>query len=138
MKKIYIIVFLLILFNYVKSDCYELSDGLTVDKDTCLKRKVDHPYSRQISDFNYTVDTCCHYEYTIKCDGKKETLSDCQAYDKKNLIKYLDYQEKEAKKNKNKDDDVEVDTKCSSSKPKINCSANYIHLGFLKLLLYLI
>ena len=136
MKKIYIIVFLLILFNYVKSDCYELSDDNKIDKDTCLKRKVEHPYSKQVSDFNYTADTCCYVEQTIKCDGKKETYKECYPYDKKNLKKYLDYLKKEAKKNDNKDDDDDDELNCDVKDPKIDCSSYYLQLG-LAILLFL-
>ena len=135
MNKFFILVFLLVLFNYVNLSCYDESDEEgKVDKDACLKRKVENAQTRKIGDFDYTPDTCCYVEQTVKCDGKKETYKGCEAYDKKNLIKMLDYYEEQAKKEGNKDDDD--DDKCESNDPKINCSSYYLSLGF-ALLLYL-
>ena len=133
MSKFCFLVFLLILFNYVDLSCYdEKDDDNNVDKDACLKRKVENAQTRKIGDFDYTPDTCCYVEQTVKCDGKKETYKGCEAYDKKNLIKMLDYYEEQAKKEGNKDDDD--DDKCESNDPKINCSSYYLSLGFALLL----
>ena len=135
MNKYFILVFLLVLFNYVNLSCYDDADtDDNVDKDACLKRKVENSESRKIGDFDYKEDTCCYVEQTVKCDGKKKTYKICDAYDKKNLIKYLDYYEEQAKKNEDKDDDD--DNKCDYNDPKINCSSYYLSLGF-AFLLYL-
>ena len=61
---------------------------------------------------------------------------DCEAYDKKNLKKYLDYLKEEAKKYDKKDDDDDDDLNCDYKDPKINCSSYYLKLG-LAILLYL-
>ena len=132
MNQFCILVFLLILFNYVDLSCYDKSDTEdNVDKDACLKRKVENAETERIGDFDYTPDTCCYVERTVKCNGEKKTYKDCEEFDKKNLIKLLDYYEKEAKKEGNKDDD---DDKCESNDPKINCSSYYLSLGFALLL----
>ena len=137
MNKYFILVFLLVLFNYVNLSCDDEADTEdNVDKDACLKRKVENSQSRKIGDIDYKEDTCCYVEQTIKCDGKKKTYKYCQAYDKKNLIKMLDYYEEEAKKSEDKGDDDD-DNKCDYNDPKINCSSYYLSLGF-ALLLYLI
>jgi hypothetical protein len=130
MKKIFIIIFLLSLFNYINLSCYDDSDDDNVSKDACLKRKPEGFETTKVGD--YTPDTCCYEEGSAKCNGKKETYKECVAYDKKNLKKYLDYLEELSKTLKNDDDD----DKCEYSKPDINCSSYYLKLGF-ALLLYL-
>ena len=135
MNKFCILVFLLILFNYVDLSCYDDSDEEgNVDKNACLKRTVENAKTKKYGDLEYTEDTCCYVEQTVKCNGQKKTYKDCEPYDKKNLIKFLDYLKKEAKKNGNKDDDD--DDNCEYKDPKINCSSYYLSLGF-ALLLYL-
>ena len=91
MNKIFIIAFLLILFNYVNLTCYESSDNNNVSKDTCLKRKPEGDETTKIGE--YTPDTCCYQESSIDCNGVKVTYKDCEAYDKKKLKKYLKYLE---------------------------------------------
>lgn len=132
MNKIFIIVFLLILFNYINLSCYDASDDDdNVNKDACLKRKPESYETIKVGE--YTPDTCCYVESTVKCDGNKKTYKDCAAYDKKNIKKYLDYL-KEISKNLN--DAKDKDDKCDYKDPDINCSSYYFKLGF-AILLYL-
>ena len=129
MNKIFIIVFLLILFNYVDLTCYDSSDDENVSKDACLKRTPEGYEATKIGE--YTPDTCCYVETTVKCNGNKKTYKECDAYDKKNIKKYLEYLEELSKGLKDDDDD---DDKCDYGKPDINCSAYYLKLGFVILL----
>ena len=128
MKKIFVIIFLFALFHYINLSCNEASDDGNVSKDACLKRKPEGLEATKIGD--YTPDTCCYVESSVKCDDKKTTYKMCQAYDKKNLKKYLEYIEELSKNIQVSTDD----NKCKSSDPDINCSSYYLKLGFAILL----
>ena len=128
MKKIFIIIFLLSLFNFINLLCYDDSDNYNASKHACLKRKPEDYETNKIGEF--TPDTCCYVESIVKYNGFKKIYKECEAYDKKNIKKYLNFLKEMSKIEEDEDDDDKSEYK----ELDINCSSYYFKLGFTILL----
>ena len=132
MKKIFVCLLLVICINYIYPECMALEDGTTINKDTCLKRKVGNSETSLAT--GHTPDTCCHMESSYKLNGNKVTTSICSAFEKKKVGDYIKKMKEETKKS----EDTSVSgQKITDAKFSLDCSSSYLKFGIMALFIIL-
>ena len=124
MGKIYTLLLLLFVLNYVTPECDKESDT-SFDKKTCWNMKLSEK-DKSKDELGYNPDTCCYVKSTYKVDGKSGENYECVAIKKKEVKKYI----KEYDKGEEGITDVDISIDCSST-------YQYIKLVLISLLLIL-
>ena len=125
MGKIYTLLLLLFVLNYVTPECDDKESDTSFDKKTCWNMKLSEK-DKSKDELGYNPDTCCYVKSTYKVDGKSGENYECVAIKKKEVKKYI----KEYEKGEDGITDVDISIDCSST-------YQYIKLVLISLLLIL-
>ena len=135
LKRTILILFaFLICIHDVNSQCYQSGDTNSIEKKTCLDRKVDLTVDGGNIYVTQPPTHCCYAKTTsTDSSGKEVTDIECEAYNKDKLLDDLDKAEKIIDGYKeaglvSKDYKYEVD---------IDCSSSFIKYGIMTLLLFI-
>ena len=125
MTKIFACFIFLICINIICPECYSGYDGDKAKRDDCLKRNVGYT---ETSKAGGSPDACCYEEYSYEEDGNKVEYLTCSAFEKSQVIDYVE-KIKEQQKKAEKDNDNENGKKIKHTKYSIDCSSFYLKLS---------